>query len=434
MSVPILTIRLELIEKTVALRPPLDESSSEESVQETDYIGSDDEVKQLVSHITMMVRQNADECKALCELFLSYDFIWKQDVAQTFAEFLQGKLSPNPLRSVSKMTDPGPGNLRVIASTRSFSRASTKSSIESAGLVGTAERPFLTPKMAPEGTTNVPSLDEFDVEIDIYKTARDQVMNLEDHQDIGWLRVDMRPIKHALSTHASKWIWTFTKYLSDQVTSMLSELDEFLKRTEPEIESITGEEKDTVSFMKMMRLFNEVSAQQHKMEGKFAAMQRTVLLVKKYGQKLPDTTETLFEAAPHRWNSLRTKVSLAKQRLGPRIQSQSDHITKDLSAFADRVLALHEELDSSDVYSRDCAIKDAWHNIDNILRRLEVLETEAHDLKELQELLEANIVNFDLLKQCRSDLTNLKELWETVRLAWDLFFQVYVYICMSLYI
>ena len=39
---------------------------------------------------------------------------------------------------------------------------------------------------------------------------------------------------------------------------MLSELDEFLKRTEPEIESITGAEKDTVSFMKMMRLFNEV--------------------------------------------------------------------------------------------------------------------------------------------------------------------------------
>ena len=32
----------------------------------------------------------------------------------------------------------------------------------------------------------------------------------------------------------------------------------FLKRIEPEIESITGEERDTASFMKMMRLFNEV--------------------------------------------------------------------------------------------------------------------------------------------------------------------------------
>ena len=44
----------------------------------------------------------------------------------------------------------------------------------------------------------------------------------------------------------------------DQVTSMLESLDEFLKRTEPEIESITGEERNTASFMKMMRLFNEV--------------------------------------------------------------------------------------------------------------------------------------------------------------------------------
>lgn len=39
---------------------------------------------------------------------------------------------------------------------------------------------------------------------------------------------------------------------------MLQKLDEFLKRIEPEIESITGEERDTASFMKMMRLFNEV--------------------------------------------------------------------------------------------------------------------------------------------------------------------------------
>ena len=53
-------------------------------------------------------------------------------------------------------------------------------------------------------------------------------------------------------------MWTFTKYLSDQVTELLTDLDYFLKRIEPEIESITGEERDTASFMKMMRIFNEV--------------------------------------------------------------------------------------------------------------------------------------------------------------------------------
>ena len=39
---------------------------------------------------------------------------------------------------------------------------------------------------------------------------------------------------------------------------MLENLDEFMRRIEPEVESITGEERDTASFMKMMRIFNEV--------------------------------------------------------------------------------------------------------------------------------------------------------------------------------
>lgn len=49
--------------------------------------------------------------------------------------------------------------------------------------------------------------------------------------------------------------------LFDQVTDMLEKHDMFLKRIEPEIEGITGEERDTASFMKMMRLFNEVKTE-----------------------------------------------------------------------------------------------------------------------------------------------------------------------------
>ena len=71
-----------------------------------------------------------------------------------------------------------------------------------------------------------------------------------------------------------------------------------------------------------------MSAQQQEMDGKFTAMHRTVLLVKKYGHTLPTATQSLFDAAPQRWNNLKTKVSLAKQRLGPRIQEESEGITK----------------------------------------------------------------------------------------------------------
>ena len=58
---------------------------------------------------------------------------------------------------------------------------------------------------------------------------------------------------------------------------------------------------------------------------------------------------------------------------------------------------LSKELEGSDIYNRECSIGDAWVTIDNFSRRLTVLENEAQDLIELQELLEASVVNFDLL-------------------------------------
>ncbi|XP_052258855.1 uncharacterized protein LOC127863384 isoform X2 [Dreissena polymorpha] len=442
--IPILTIRLELIDHRVAFRPPLDQTTSVISVQELvlqwldgflargrlvkmlgpkgtyqDYISADEEVKQLLIDINKLVEENSEECKKLLEIFSDYAFLWLQDVNITFEEFLRGNLTPNPLRSPNRALA---GSIRqqMAERSRSASRASTASSVRSAAAMGTAERTFLTPKHAQANMpSNVPSLDEFDAEIEIYRTARDEIQSLEDFHNVGWLRVDLQPIKQVLTTYAAKWMWTFTKYLSDQVTHMLERLDDFLKRIEPEIESITGEERDTASFMKMMRLFNEVSAQQSEMDGKFAAMHRTVLLLKKYGQKLPDKTQQLFNAAPSRWNNLKTKVSLAKQRLGPRIQEESVRITQDLEAFGRRVIAISKELENSEVYNRECLIDDAWNKIDSFSKRLTVLENEAQDLIELQELLEASVVDFNTLPTCRHELNNLKQVWETVRVIDD---------------
>ena len=72
---------------------------------------------------------------------------------------------------------------------------------------------------------------------------------------------------------------------------------------------------------------------------------------------------------------------------------------QDLEAFGSRVSALHKELDNSDVYSRDCSVADSWVIIENFVHRLDILENEAQDLIELQELLEASVVNFSLLPQ-----------------------------------
>lgn len=72
---------------------------------------------------------------------------------------------------------------------------------------------------------------------------------------------------------------------------------------------------------------------------------------------------------------------------------------QDLEAFGERVMSLAKELENSDVYNRDCNISDAWVMIDGFSKRLTVLENEAQDLIELQGLLEASVVNFEILPQ-----------------------------------
>ena len=79
------------------------------------------------------------------------------------------------------------------------------------------------------------------------------------------------------------------------------------------------------------------------------------------------------------------------------------------------MLALHRELEECEIYNRECSITTAWQLLDGLVKRLDTLENQAQDLIELQELLEANVVNFSILPQCRHELNNLKTVWETVR-------------------
>ena len=60
---------------------------------------------------------------------------------------------------------------------------------------------------------------------------------------------------------------------------------------------------------------------------------------------------------------------------------------------------MHSDLEKSEIYNRDCSLADSWVLIDQFVSRLDVLESEAHDLIELQDLLEANVVDFELLPQ-----------------------------------
>lgn len=136
-------------------------------------------------------------------------------------------------------------------------------SVLSPEMISNIERAFLSPyyqnlsKFEKENS-NSPLLNDFDAEIAVYVSAREDVKTLQNFQNVFWIKVNLQPTIDVLITITNKLIWKFTSFLSEQIKRTLSELDLFLKRMEPEIECVTGEERDTNTFMKIMRMFNEV--------------------------------------------------------------------------------------------------------------------------------------------------------------------------------
>ncbi|XP_075707241.1 uncharacterized protein LOC142741794 [Rhinoderma darwinii] len=417
--VPALSIDVELINGEVAFNPPLDKSTSDMSVMENieewlkmflfrgshikglsstvkggyqEYVSEDDDVLELVGHILQQVEKGVIESQAFLEGLKRYSYLWKKDVHAEFLDFLHGKQRVNTLQRQE--------------------HAANKLPLRNNSPMIVAERAFILPTVT--AVTDGPLLEDFDSEISVHKDARDIIQRLPDNQQSRWIQVDFRAIKQVLSAYALQWMWTFTKFLIDQTTATLKSLDSFLRRTEPQIESITGLERDTGSFMKMMRLFNEVSSNQVEMEVQFTVLQKTVTLLGKHQMPLPTESEVLYRTMPARWNSMKTKVSLAKQRLGPRIQQEADIVTRDLEVFQCKLDVLGFDIETSEVYKYECTSQEAFRIIHNFNTRVETLQNKAKDLKELQELLETTVVDFSILNNCEDLLQKLSLVWQHV--------------------
>uniref|UniRef100_A0A8C5WK28 Dynein heavy chain n=1 Tax=Leptobrachium leishanense TaxID=445787 RepID=A0A8C5WK28_9ANUR len=430
-QVPILCIDIELINNEVVFNPPLDQRMSDTSVKENIeewlkvfllrgshiqaispavkggyalYLSEDEEVLQLIGHILQQAEQSFNDCQVLLEDFGNYSFLWKQDVNAEFQDFLDGK-QPNPLSMKQ-----GGKDENDAASNRNNSMKTPSNPLFE------AERSFLLPTDHVDQKTFCPLLEDFDMEISTYKSARDKIQKMPDLQRSGWIQVDFRPIKQVLRAYSLKWMWTFTKYLIDQTSTILRNLDSFLRRTEPQIESISGDARDTGSFMKMMRLFNEVSAKQVEMDVQFIMLQKTVTLTGKYGMELPADVEVLFKTMPARWNNMKTKVSLAKQRLGPRIHLEADRVTKDLERFQHKLDILGQDIENSEVYMFKCTSPEAFKIIAHFNSEVQILQNEAKDLNELQDLMETTVVDFSILTSCEELLHKLSIVWQQVDL------------------
>lgn len=186
---------------------------------------------------------------------------------------------------------------------------------------------------------------------------------------------------------------------------------------EPEIESISGLERDTETFMKIMRLFNSVSGKQQEVEIRFELMRRTLSLLKSYSSS-NENERVLFEEYQtiiNRWQNLKTKVMQAKQRLGPTLKEESTLIIEDFKSFQKKIDLLIDQINQSTLFSHQLTFPQAQQLLNEFSNRQKLLDKQALDYKQLQALLDTTIVDFSKLDLCKDTLRHLNITWKTVR-------------------
>ena len=403
---PLLEVSLELVVPDVQWSPEIGESGDPERPGVRDLIngwvrafqntgtlvrrldiGEGNYMKELeedfyildgVSELQAVILANEAECVAFKESYDKYQYLWRNDLNGTLAEF-----------------------------------------VEQNGSDG-----------------DDPELDVFDAEIAKYKAVQEEISHLTTSAVIGWIRIDAKPMKQALATWVTKWVFLFTHYLSNKVVNSMSELYEFMARGDEvlakdptEANKDLDETSRNALLYEMMGYMRDLRKRQEKTDVMFEPLVATVALLKTYGISISEDVLKQLEEAPLAWTALKKKSLNVKEKLSMMQQLEARKIREASDAFAKKVEDFRELFQklapfavkgkiSADAIEPAYAALDHFHHgkkdREYVHGSLNDVVVESKDLNEKQDLFELIVTDYVALRKSSEDLTNLKRLWDVI--------------------
>eukprot|EP00762_Andalucia_godoyi_P000343 ANDGO_03199.mRNA.1 Dynein beta chain len=393
---PLLEVQLELVvqtpddsgkDKSATFSPALFEADGATSIQnmcktwmktfchigvflkrldtgEDDYIpeiNSSTEVQSLVKHVEGLVSTNAGKCSSFREQFLKFSFLWTSDVYESFEEFLsQGENGKDP---------------RI-------------------GL--------------------------FDEQIIKYEQIQSEIHKLPNTEDIGWLRIDAKPIKNALASTCGKWKASYTGYLADKVSNSLTDLRGFIELVDQNLnKEVQVGDMDTL--LEVMGYIRDVRLRSEATDAMFDPLRDIVSMLKRHDVDVPEEKLKDLDNLPLLWNNLKKKTFSRREELSPLQDQEAKKVKDQMLGFNDKVSVFRSGFQQNAPFEFDVGVEQAYDSLDEQQLRLCDIEKDAKSLQNLQELFELNQSEYKELSQCRSDIVDLKGLWDFISLSMNQF-------------
>ena len=422
---PLVEVKLELELPEILFDPCLDGSSGRQSLRDAvygfmrdfysvgcqmkrldtkdgDYIKELEEsltVRKFVDEILMHLSYNEEQCHKFREAFSAFEYLWTKDLDEAFKEFWEAE------------------------SVDAVAPAAGPEGADGEGAAG--EAPAVPEQVDDDDEEGAkkrgkPPLEAFELKILHYRAVQDEVNHLVSHQDIGWLRVDSKPVKNQLVYWAGQWVALYTEFLLNEVIDSMTEMVDFIQHSNQLLDQEVSDD-DQDKLQEILACIRDVKKLTPKYDDMIEPLRDQTTLLKKFGLSAPDEILQSMDEAPMQWDSVKRKMFDTKERLNDLYNKEGDKIKQRSIDFGKRLQEFRSIFPKEAPFKWSVGLDNAYVGLDDFRTQLSAFEKETQELRETQELFELVPMDSREVRDCSKELNLLKQVWDTAALVQNMF-------------
>jgi dynein heavy chain, axonemal len=382
------------------------------------------------------------KCLSLRQIFRTYEHLWNCDMDVAFENFLSVAVTEEKVPFIDPAETSGPtsiagptrtsngGRGSVWAPPSNFSALSPRSQAVAQDFneasINNADADFV----CDHGfwiKTNI-NLDLFGEKISHYTELLSEISDLKAIYDVDFLKVNAQPVKQAIYTCATRWLFMYTQYLQDYLIKRLTQVHDMIRDINKGLDQ-TVESTDREAMMSIMNYIRDVRKHVPEMASLFDPLRSIVFLlkVKNVSIDLPRIGEhaalDFLEQAVMQWDNTINKAYRVKESIQPVQNIMVEGIKKDAKTFDQNVAKLAKDINQNGPFNwLDMSkLKEAYASMDKYLSNVNQLDEQCKSINELQDLFELPLSTRNQLNEIINQLKTLKTIWDMVSFVESLF-------------
>ncbi|XP_035908675.1 dynein heavy chain 2, axonemal-like [Anopheles stephensi] len=254
--------------------------------------------------------------------------------------------------------------------------------------------------------------DAFQKNIEKFEELQNQLSTQGDFVVCRSVEIDALKLKYALTSHIGEWQTNYIEYLKCIAYGKIIDFNNILKQN---IEELRHEPMEVYELKQLEQRYQTCFAELPEKEQEIALILKYFVVLEKYVADLLPEAYELRRNIDQIWAQYQADLKAIREQ----IENYQDQFKLSMTGAADALKVdalqmlkmLREEMPTSE----DSTPDEAFEAIDRLMMQLEVLERREREIEERMRLLGVDYVRLPALREIRSKLENLRQVWILVK-------------------